>query len=416
MKNKVFTLVFAFLAMAGNAIWGQSSPTEINVSFMYGEDSEVPTGTGFTASKGTETTGDNAYSNTLEITSGGYYKLTGTESNIQITISATDPVYITLASGLHVDASLDNTVDTPSQSEGDGHIGSGVWSDRCAMQINKGAYVTLDWEGDVELSSGGDRAGINVKPGATLVLKGPSQSTLYGTCWNNQNGIYTTGAGIGGDSEDADFGTIIIESGKVVGRCYAQVSNWRAYGAGIGGGFEKTGDNPVTGTGSKDGTIIIKEGDVTGTTNYPGGSGVTATTGRSAAIGGGYAGTCTNIAILGGTINNNTATGNDADVIGVGEDYEGGIVVLIFTNQDGSEYARLEASIPEVKKGESTYIDAGTTSDITNAYDFRIEKATAENTGLNADGSLAEGQENTEQDTVETPAETGNEGTTPATE
>ena len=98
------------------------------------------------------------------------------------------------------------------------------------------------------------------------------------------------------------------------------------------------------------------------------------------------------------------------------KDYEGGIVVLIFTNQDGSEYARLEASIPEVKKGESTFIDAGTTSDIANAYDFRIEKATAENTGLNADGSTAEGQENPEQETVETPAETGNEGTTPATE
>lgn len=93
------------------------------------------------------------------------------------------------------------------------------------------------------------------------------------------------------------------------------------------------------------------------------------------------------------------------------KDYEGGIVVLIFTNQDGSEYARLEASIPEVKKGESTFIDAGTTSDITNAYDFRIEKAIDENTGLNSDGSLVEKQE-----TTGLPAETGNEGTTPVAE
>lgn len=83
-------------------------------------------------------------------------------------------------------------------------------------------------------------------------------------------------------------------------------------------------------------------------------------------------------------------------------DYPGGIVVLVFTNQDGTEYARLEASIPDVKKGESTFIDAGTTSDIANAYDFTIEPATEENTGIKADGNFTE---NEEQENAETPAE-----------
>ena len=322
--------MMAFLAIAGNAVWGQTygtqeSPVEINISFMYNSSAAAPTGDGFTAIRGNET-GDNPYSNTLDITAGGYYKLIGTESNIQITVSETeDPVYITFASGIHVDASLDNTVDTPSRVSGDGHIGSGVWSDRCAMVIVAGAHVTLDWEGDVELSSGGDRAGINVEPKATLVLKGTHSGTLTGTSWNNQNEVYTSGAGIGGDSVEPDFGTIIIERGTVVGRCFAQVSNWRAYGAGIGGGFKVTdgSQTPAKGTSSKAGTIIIKGGNVTGTTNYPGGSDVNPTTGISAAIGGSYAGTCTNIAILGGTVN--ATTGNEADAIGVGEDYNGGI-------------------------------------------------------------------------------------------
>ena len=58
-----------------------------------------------------------------------------------------------------------------------------------------------------------------------------------------------------------------------------------------------------------------------------------------------------------------------------GSDFAGGAVVLIFTNQDGSEYARLEGVIPEVANGGSTVLDTGTTSDISNAYDFTIESA-----------------------------------------
>ena len=314
--------MMAFLVMAGNAVWGQTygtqeSPVEINISFMYNSSAAAPTGDGFTAIRGDET-GDNPYSNTLDITAGGYYKLIGTESNIQITVSATNPVHITFASGIHVDASLDNTVKDPDNG------GSNIWSNRCAMEILSGAHVTLDWEGNVELSSGGDRAGINVKPKATLVLEGTHSGTLTGTSWNNQDRVYTSGAGIGGDDVQPNFGTIIIESGTVVGRCLAQVDNWKAYGAGIGGGFKQgTPDAVKNGTPSKEGTIIIKGGNVTGTANYTHPNNTFSTTGRSAAIGGSYAGTCTNIAILGGTVN--ATTGNEADAIGVGEDYNGGI-------------------------------------------------------------------------------------------
>ena len=323
MKCRIFTLLFAFLAIAGNAVWGQNgsaeSPVTIDISFMRtGGATTLPTGDGFTATKGTTSgTGDSDQSNTLTITGGGYYKLTGGNSNIQIKVTATEPVYITLASGIHVDASLDNDLTNPLQD-----ATAGIWENRCAMEIASGANVTLDWEGDCELSSGGLRAGINVKPNAILILRGTGNGKLYGTCWNNQDGIYTSGAGIGGDSEEPNFGTIIIERGTVEGRCLAQVSNWKAYGAGIGGGFKQGTPDPVeNSTSSTSGTIIIKGGNVTGTANYDNTSLNIHTTGRSAAIGGGYAGTCTNIAILGGTITTNT--GSESDKIGVGEDYEG---------------------------------------------------------------------------------------------
>ena len=53
--------------------------------------------------------------------------------------------------------------------------------------------------------------------------------------------------------------------------------------------------------------------------------------------------------------------------------YEGGGITIIFTNQDGSEYARLEGLLPAIDSGKTNELDAGTTADIANAYDFRIE-------------------------------------------
>lgn len=55
------------------------------------------------------------------------------------------------------------------------------------------------------------------------------------------------------------------------------------------------------------------------------------------------------------------------------KDFVGGIVKITFTNKDGSNYAELEASIPQITAGGINAINAGTTADIANAYDFTIE-------------------------------------------
>lgn len=62
------------------------------------------------------------------------------------------------------------------------------------------------------------------------------------------------------------------------------------------------------------------------------------------------------------TVQNNTS-----------KDFAGGVAKIIFTNQDGSVYAELEVYIPEMKTGATNAIDAATTADIANAYDFSIE-------------------------------------------
>lgn len=62
------------------------------------------------------------------------------------------------------------------------------------------------------------------------------------------------------------------------------------------------------------------------------------------------------------TVKNNTS-----------KDFKGGVAKITFTNKDGSLYAELEVYISEMKAGETNAIDASTTSDIANAYDFSIE-------------------------------------------
>ena len=311
MTKRIFTFLVAFLATLSGA--------EINISFMTNNGGTKPAdGNGYSITEGTKSgLNDTDQSNILTISNGGYYKLTGGNSNIQIKVTATDkPVYITLASGIHIDASMDNNLTNPLNNPGTARI----WSNRCAMEISANATVILDWEGNCELASSGNRAGINVKPEATLILAGPDNATLTGTCWNNETGVYTCGAGIGGDSFEPNFGTIIIESGKVAGHCYAQQDGWYAYGAGIGGGFKLgTGQDKIaSGTGSTKGTIIIKGGTVTTETNYNNTDLDIKSTGKSAGIGGSYKGTCSNITITGGTINQGQNAGTD---IGNGMDY-----------------------------------------------------------------------------------------------
>ena len=58
-----------------------------------------------------------------------------------------------------------------------------------------------------------------------------------------------------------------------------------------------------------------------------------------------------------------------------GEDYNGEKVNIVFENKDGTEYARLEAVLPAVDNQKTNEIDAGTTADIANTYDFKIETA-----------------------------------------
>lgn len=55
-----------------------------------------------------------------------------------------------------------------------------------------------------------------------------------------------------------------------------------------------------------------------------------------------------------------------------GNDFAGGIATVSFINKDGSEYATLEVYVPELKNGSYNTINAATTADITNAYDFTI--------------------------------------------
>lgn len=58
-----------------------------------------------------------------------------------------------------------------------------------------------------------------------------------------------------------------------------------------------------------------------------------------------------------------------------GKDFAGGEIVIIFTNRDGSEYARLNGYLPDISAGDSNMIDASTTTDVSNAYDFTIERS-----------------------------------------
>lgn len=56
-------------------------------------------------------------------------------------------------------------------------------------------------------------------------------------------------------------------------------------------------------------------------------------------------------------------------------DFKNQKIVVVFKNKDGSEYARLNAYLGDIKVGATAEIDATTTSDLSNAYDFVIEKS-----------------------------------------
>jgi len=49
-------------------------------------------------------------------------------------------------------------------------------------------------------------------------------------------------------------------------------------------------------------------------------------------------------------------------------------VVIVFKNKDGSEFDRLDTYLGDIKVGAKAEIDATTTSDLSNAYDFEVVK------------------------------------------
>lgn len=320
MKKRIFTLMMAFLAIAGNAVWGQGSIT-IERTSVTGD------GSGWNYDKASN-------NNVLTISTPGSYSISAAgdgdnNNNIQIVISKAGEYTISL-NNVRTDAQLGDDLNGNADAE--------KYSKHCAFQIGgdnrENVVVTLNWTGANKFWSSPERAGINVKPGATLILNGTDNNgTLEaGSLCNGGNG-HTYGAGIGGDQIEPNFGTIIIENGNINARCESkgdENAKLDAYGAGIGGGYST--DSRV----STKGTIIIKGGTIeTASWSVDDGSGYSLSNlgnqySHGAGIGGGRKGTCTNIAILGGNVTANSYSGDD---IGVGYLYSNGVTDGIVIGQ-----------------------------------------------------------------------------------
>jgi hypothetical protein len=164
-------------------------------------------------------------------------------------------------------------------------------TNQCAFALGTNAYVLLFLAGTNTLSSGYNRAGLEVAAGRTLSIthaSGDAMGSLTAT-----GGI--RGAGIGG-GWNSSGGAVIVHGGIV--------KTYGGGGAGIGGGYQ-----------SADGTVTINGGTVTAT----GGSG-------GAGIGGGYQGVRSTVTINGGTV---AATGVGGGTgIGGGAGGAGGAVTI----------------------------------------------------------------------------------------
>ena len=215
---------------------------------------------------------------------------------------------------------------------------------KAALSVQGKGNVEIELDGDNELKSGTQRAGLEKTSTGTLTLKDDNKEagSLTATGGFNSAGI---GGGYLGDGRDITItgGTVTATGGRL--------------GAGIGGGREGKGENititggTVTATGGSDGAgigggssgsgenITIKGGTVNATGGESGagigggnsgsdgenititGGSVTAFGGEWAAgIGGGNGGSGNNITITGGTVN---TTGGDGGA-GIGGGAEGG--------------------------------------------------------------------------------------------
>ena len=150
---------------------------------------------------------------------------------------------------------------------------------KAALSVQGKGNVEIELDGDNELKSGTQSAGLEKTSTGTLTLKDDSKEagSLTATGGNNAAGI---GGGFQGNGEN-----ITITGGTVTA-----TGGFSA--AGIGGGREGKGEN-----------ITITGGTVNATSN------------DGAGIGGGLLGSGENIAITGGTVN---ATGTDGAGIGGG--------------------------------------------------------------------------------------------------
>ncbi|WP_140392811.1 hypothetical protein [Parabacteroides sp. An277] len=353
MKNKVFTLVFAFLAMAGNAIWGQSysDPEEIEITGIegnsFGTDGKK-SGNGWEATHGDiEKEG-----NKLVISANGYYEISDkatTEpdnSNVQIIVKEDlDNVFITVKN-VKTNVQLNNDLDGKSRNE--------KYGNRCAFEIGSGTTVTLNWEGENKFWSSPERAGINVKPGATLILAGPDtgENSLEAGSLCNTGTDNTNGAGIGGDEIEPNFGTIIIESGHVKARCESKGNKVDAQAAGIGGGYDPDGKGTS-------GTIIIKGGTIEAACwSNDKGEDYNGTNGNDyawgAGIGGGMGGTVDNIIILGGNVKAYSTKGDD---IGTGANCYNHPNIIIGNAEKGGNTQVSTTDNNELTVDETNYFD-----------------------------------------------------------
>ena len=150
---------------------------------------------------------------------------------------------------------------------------------KAALSVQGKGNVEIELDGDNELKSGNQSAGLEKTSTGTLTLKDDSKEagSLTATGGNNAAGI---GGGFQGNGEN-----ITITGGTVTA-----TGGFSA--ASIGGGREGKGEN-----------ITITGGTVNATSN------------DGAGIGGGLLGSGENIAITGGTVN---ATGTDGAVLGGG--------------------------------------------------------------------------------------------------
>ena len=184
---------------------------------------------------------------------------------------------------------------------------------KAALSVQGKGNVEIELDGDNELKSGTQSAGLEKTSTGTLTLKDDSKEagSLTATGGNNAAGI---GGGFQGNGENITItgGTVIATGGFSA--------------AGIGGGREGKGEN-ITITG---GTVNATSNDGAGIGGGNGSDGenititggsVTATGGEFAAgIGGSNGGSGNNITITGGTV---TATGGEGGA-GIGGGAEGG--------------------------------------------------------------------------------------------